>query len=114
MSYLNFKKNYKNSIQLNETQFETICKFQVDTEDQKVLNMIRNHLIEKNPPIEPIDIKRLNPPSVPKPIIKKNFGEYILKIVKLIKNPSAGKGCILEEMLINERFLMQQQICEVY
>jgi len=111
MSYLNFKKDYKNSIQLNENQFETICKFQVDIDDQKVLNVIRNHLIEKTikpiklaPPPAPIIIKRI-------PIIIKK-GKWLIRFPKF--NNQTNMGCVINELRINPLFLMRQQICEVY
>ena len=106
MSYLNFKKDYKNSIQLNEIQFKTICKFQGDIDDQKGLNVIRNHLektqpIKLVPPPAPIIIKRI--------LIKK--GKWLIKFPKF--NNQTNMGCVINELKINPLFLMRQQICEV-
>ncbi len=127
MSYLDFKKDYKDSIQLNEDQFETICKSYVVstifTEDLKLKEMIRDHLISKNQ--KPIN---LNPPEVieefpierisqPKPMFKpkpRNFGEFLLKIVKLIENPNLGKGNCIIEMKEIPLFLERKQLSENY
>lgn len=110
MSYLNFRKNYKNSIQLNENQFKMICKFQVDTKDQNGLNMIRTHLTEKTQPI------KLAPPPPPKPIIIKRIPiikkrKWLIRFPKI--NNQTNMGCVINELKINPLFLMQQQRCEV-
>ena len=123
MSYLDFRENYKNSIQLNEDQFETICKSYVVstifTEDLKLKEMIRDHLISKNQkpinlnPPEVIDVFPIERISQPKPMFKpkpRNFGEFLLKIVELIENPSLG-NCLIE---MKPLFLERKQLSENY
>lgn len=104
-NYLSFNQTYKDSIILNESQFETLCKYQNSTEDPKALEIIKNHLISKQQ--KPMNL------NSPRAVYEQPIERIRISKPKPIITKSVNMAMCIKEIESNNLFLRMKARCEV-